>query len=182
MRVITGVAKGKKLLTLDGKDVRPTTDRIKEAIFSVIHFYLSDKIFLDLFAGSGQMGIEALSRGAVKSIFVDEDKKSINIIQNNLRSTNLYKNADVFNMKSETFLKSFYDKVDIAFLDPPYNMGILQNVIEKITPKINEGGMIICESSLNEKLPEEINNFVTQKVYEYSKIKITFYAHKDVIS
>ncbi len=180
MRVISGLARGKKLRTLDGMDVRPTTDRIKEAIFSSIHFYLPGKVFLDLFAGSGQMGIEALSRGASKAIFVDESRKSINIVNENLKSVGIMEKAEIFNVNAKTFINSYRGKVDIAFLDPPYNTGLLEDAMENILPIMSDKGIIICESPFDAALPENIGNFIEKKSSKYGKIKVTFYINKDV--
>ena len=96
MRVITGTARGRRLETLEGEEVRPTTDRIKEAIFSIIQFETEGRVFLDLFAGSGQMGIEALSRGAKEAYFVDNSKKSLDTVKRNLKATGFEKNSKTF--------------------------------------------------------------------------------------
>ena len=101
MRVITGTAKGRRLQTLEGDDVRPTTDRIKEAVFSVIQFETEGRVFLDLFAGSGQMGIEALSRGAESAYFVDNSKKSVMTVKQNLKTTHFEDRAKVFQMQPD---------------------------------------------------------------------------------
>ena len=105
MRVITGTAKGRRLDTLEGMDVRPTADRVKEGMFSSIQFELENSLVLDLFGGSGQLGIEALSRGARAAVFVDNSKKSIEIIKSNLRKTGFEEKSLVFNINSEDFLK-----------------------------------------------------------------------------
>ena len=132
MRVITGFAKGKRIETLTGDDVRPTIQRIKEAVFSAIQFDIQGKVFLDLFAGSGQMGIEALSRGATSSFFIDSKRDSIEIIKSNLKTTGLSDKAVVVNSDSLLFLNRTIQKFDIAFLDPPYRTEILEKAIEKI--------------------------------------------------
>ena len=181
MRVITGTAKGRKLETLRGEDVRPTTDRIKEAIFSIVHFSIEGRKFLDLYAGSGQMGIEALSRGAKESVFVDFSRESIQIIKTNLKNTKLEENARVINMDSNNFIETSNEKYDIVFLDPPYGKGILQNMLPKITKIMNKSGIIICENPQNEELDQEINDFTLDRFYRYGKIKVSIYCHKDVI-
>lgn len=177
MRVITGSAKGKKLNTLEGQDVRPTTDRVKESIFSMIQFELQNKVFLDLFAGSGQMGIEALSRGAKSAYFVDESKKSIDVITANLKLTGFEKLAKVYCTKAQNFLKNGADNIDIVFLDPPYKKGILQEVLPLIAGKMKDGGVIICENPVDEELEEIIENFKLAKKSKYGKIKISVYRH-----
>ena len=104
MRVITGSAKGKRLETLSGVAVRPTTDRVKEAIFSAIQFEIDGKNFLDLFAGSGQMAIEALSRGALSASLVDSSRESVSVIKKNLELCKFYDKAEIFNTDYFTFL------------------------------------------------------------------------------
>ncbi len=180
MRVITGTARGRRLQTLDGNDVRPTTDNVKEAVFSIIQFSIEGRAFLDLFAGSGQMGIEALSRGAKKAVFIDNKKQSIEIIKNNLKSTKLSDFALVLNTDSLAFLSSSNERFDIAFLDPPYRTGLLQSALERMGRVMNKGGMIICEHPVDEKLPNEVGDFILKRNYKYGKIIITIYSHKEV--
>ena len=119
MRVITGTARGRVLRTLEGEDVRPTTDRVKEAVFSIIQFEIEGRRVLDLFAGSGQLGIEALSRGAASATFVDMSKDSLSAVKYNLEHTKLGDNAKVVQTDALSFLKLTKDKFDIVFLDPP---------------------------------------------------------------
>ena len=122
MRVITGSARGRRLKALEGQDVRPTTDRVKEAVFSIIQCEIEGRNFLDLFAGSGQMGIEALSRGAAKAVFIDEKKSCIDIIKQNLVHTGLSDKAVVLNTGSLSFAKRpASESFDIAFLDPQHH-------------------------------------------------------------
>ena len=181
MRVITGKARGRRLETLAGEDVRPTADRIKEAVFSALQFEIEGRLFLDLFAGSGQMGIEALSRGAAGAVFVDESRDSAAVVRRNLQSTGLSENASVMNMDSIGFLKMKSGKFDIAFLDPPYNTGLLQKALSMITPVKKKNGVIVCESPLDEELPESCDNFVADRTYRYGKIKITMYRHREML-
>lgn len=179
MRVISGKKRGKRLETLKGESVRPTTDKVKESIFNVIQFDLSGCKFLDLFAGSGQMGIEALSRGAAHATFVDDSRNSISVIKRNLISTDFYKDSKVVNMESILFLKKQQDLFDIAFLDPPYKVGLLEKVLKLIPNAINENGIIICENPIDEELPKTIKGFILQKEYIYGKIKVSVYRNKD---
>ena len=180
MRVITGTARGKRLQTLEGNDVRPTTDNVKEAVFSIIQFSIEGRTFLDAFAGSGQMGIEALSRGAKKAFFIDQKKQSAAIIKNNLKTTGLSDFATVLNTDTLSFIASTNEKFDIVFFDPPYRTGLLQSALDKVTRIMNKGGMIICEHPVDEELPEQIQDFVLKKNYKYGKIIITIYSHKEV--
>lgn len=180
MRVISGYLRGKKLKTLEGNSVRPTTDKIKESIFNVIQFELYNKTFLDLFSGSGQMGIEALSRGAKEVFFVDKSIKSIKVIKENLENACLKDQSNVILSDSINFLKKTNDKFDIVFLDPPYKIGLLQEALEIIPHVMNDNGIIICENPTDESLKETLDNsFSVKKIYKYGKIKITIY-RKDV--
>ena len=179
MRVITGTARGRKLEQLVGEDVRPTTDRVKEAVFSIIQFDIEGRRFLDLFAGSGQMGIEALSRGAKQAVFVDNRRESVAIVKRNLESTKLGENAKVVQMDSISYLNINREKFDFLFLDPPYGTGLLQAALAKAESVMNKGGLILCESPVTEELPEELEDFVKYRQYKYGKIKITSYCHRD---
>lgn len=175
MRVITGSARGMTLQTLEGDNVRPTTDKVKEAVFSAIQFEIEGRRVLDLFAGSGQLGIEALSRGAESCTFVDSDKNAVRVVKSNLEKTKLGFKATVAQTDSLAFL-GMSDKVfDIAFVDPPYATGILQKVLAKLAPRIAEGGIVICEHPFKEEMPEEQDGLVKQREYKYSKIAVTLY-------
>ena len=181
MRVITGLKKGKRLDSPKGLDVRPTGDKIKEAIFSMLQFDLENCKFLDLFAGSGQMGIEALSRGAACATFVDASRNSVRVIKNNLTATDLTNCSNVYNTDANTFFKKNNDIFDIAFLDPPYNKGILQEVLPSLVSFVDKDGYIVCESPEDDILPEKVGEFVVFKRHIYGKILVTTYRHMDVI-
>lgn len=181
MRVITGSARGRRLETLEGEDVRPTTDRIKEAVFSVIQFETEGRAFLDLFSGSGQMGIEALSRGAKAAYFVDSSKKSVETVKRNLKTTKLEADAKVFQMDFHSFLSMNSQRFDIAFLDPPYKTGMLQDALSLVHEHMNETGVIIAENPLNEEILSNYGEFVLDRQYRYGKIKITTFRHKDYV-
>lgn len=175
MRVITGSARGMSLKTLEGDNVRPTTDKVKEAVFSIIQFELEGRRILDLFAGSGQLGIEALSRGAESAVFVDADKNAVKIVKDNLAKTRLDYKATVAQTDSLAFL-SMTDRVfDIAFLDPPFSTGLLEKALAKVEPHIAEGGLVICEHPFADELPDIQGGLEKQKTYKYSKTAVTVY-------
>ena len=175
MRVITGSARGMSLKTLEGDNVRPTTDKVKEAVFSIIQFELEGRRILDLFAGSGQLGIEALSRGAESAVFVDADKNAVRIVQDNLAKTKLDYKATVAQTDSLAFL-SMTDRVfDIAFLDPPFSTGLLEKALAKVEPHIAEGGLVVCEHPFADELPDTQGGLEKQKTYKYSKTAVTVY-------
>ena len=178
MRVITGTARGMKLRTLEGLDVRPTTDQVKESIFSIIQFEIEGAKVLDLFAGSGQLGIEALSRGASSATFVDSSKKAIDVVRENLEHTKL-SHAIIKNEDSLGFLKLTKDVFDIAFLDPPYGKGLIDKALPLLVPHMSSGAVIICETSKEEPLPDSVGNFVKAKEHVYGKIKLSIFRPKE---
>ncbi len=178
MRVITGTARGMKLQTLEGLDIRPTTDQVKESIFSIIQFEIEGARVLDLFAGSGQLGIEALSRGAHCATFVDRNRKAVEVINANLTHTKL-SDAIVKNEDSLGFLRLTRDTFDIAFLDPPYGEGLIEAALPLLVPHMSDGGVIVCETSRDDTLPEEVDSFFAKKEYKYGKIKLTVYRKKE---
>ena len=175
MRVITGSARGMSLKTLEGDNVRPTTDKVKEAVFSIIQFELEGRRILDLFAGSGQLGIEALSRGAESAVFVDADKNAVRIVKDNLAKTKLEYKATVAQTDSLAFL-SMTDRIfDIAFLDPPFSTGLLEKALAKVEPHIAEGGLVVCEHPFADELPDIQGGLEKQKTYKYSNTAVTVY-------
>lgn len=175
MRVITGTARGRVLRTLEGEDVRPTTDRVKEAIFSMIQFETEGRRVLDLFAGSGQLGIEALSRGAAYATFTDMSAESVDIVKKNLLMTHLEKNSEVLRTEAISFLRTNKKKYDIVFMDPPYSKGILRETLPYVVGNVNDGGVIICEHPYGEEMPENVGDFSLYRDYKYGKIGITVY-------
>lgn len=176
MRVITGTARGRKLITVEGTElVRPTTDGVKEAIFSAIQFEIEGRTVLDLFAGSGQLGIEALSRGAKEAYFVDNAAASIRAVKENLRTTGLEENAHVVNMPFSAFLKSTRAVFDIAILDPPYSHKIIQKALPHLVEKMSPNGVIICEHERECTLPHEAGGFRIAKQLRHSGTSVTIY-------
>ena len=175
MRVITGSARGMKLRTLSGLDVRPTTDQVKESVFSIIQFEIEGARVLDLFAGSGQLGIEALSRGASKAVFVDSNREAVKVVQENLEHTKLADRAVVRNEDSLQFLKVTKDVFDIAFVDPPYAKELIGKALEDLPARMSENGIIICETSKEETLQDSAGRFRKLKEYKYGKTKLTVF-------
>lgn len=152
MRVIAGTAKRLQLKTLEGLDTRPTTDRIKETLFNMIDPWIADCDFLDLFAGSGGIGIEALSRGAREVVFVEKNPRAMAIVKENLKHTRLEKNAVTYQMDVCAALKKLdgSKKFDYIFMDPPYNCLLEKLVLEEVSRMdiLKKDGMIIIEASL----------------------------------
>jgi 16S rRNA (guanine(966)-N(2))-methyltransferase RsmD len=179
MRVTTGTARGRKLAAPEGLLTRPTSGLVKEAVFSVIQFEVAGSAALDLFAGSGQMGVEALSRGARSCEFVDNAKASRAIIEQNLKSTGLEANARVHQADAISFLQSLSRKFDIIFLDPPYGQSLPQKALPLCAKAVSERGMIICESDTTEELPEFAGELPKHREYRYGKTKITIYRQQE---
>ncbi len=180
MRVITGSARGRKLLSPAGNDIRPTSDMVKEAMFSILQNELEGAMVLDLFAGSGQLGIEALSRGARFAVFVDSSREAQEIVRSNLQSTQLAELGRVAAMDYQAFLAGSKDTFDIALIDPPYQQGIVEKVLPLLIPKMRESGVIICETDAKEQLPERVGSFVCTKEYRYGRKKLTAYRKEEV--
>lgn len=177
MRVITGSARGVRLKTPEGLKTRPTSDRVKEAVFSVIQFEIEGGRFLDLFAGTGQMGIEALSRGAASAVFVDGWKDACQLVRENLRLTRLSDKAKVVNSDYLSYLQSCREKFDIVFLDPPYAEIFLENALNKISEIdiLSDRGIIICERPAEKQLDLEISGLQRCKDYRYGKTWVTVF-------
>ena len=177
MRVITGKARGVNLKTPEGLQTRPTTDRVKEALFSVIQFDIPTAVVLDLFGGTGQLGIEALSRGAKRAVFVDESEKACKLIRENLRRTRLEQEASVIRRDYLAYLRRCTEKYDIVFLDPPYAEVFLENALKMITEIdiLQSGGIIVTERPLGKDLPYEFEGYTRSKDYKYGSTLITLY-------
>ena len=177
MRVITGKARGVQLKTPEGMQTRPTADRVKEALFSIINFDIPGAKVLDLFGGTGQLGIEALSRGADKAVFIDAREDACRIIRENLRRTKLEAQASVVRSDYQDYLKRCKEKFDIILLDPPYAEVFLENALKCITEIdiLQSGGIIIAERPLGKELPYEFEGYTRSKDYKYGNTLLTLY-------
>ena len=176
MRVITGSARGRKLKEPRDRRVRPTTDMVKEAMFNIIQFEVPEARVLDLFAGTGQLGIEALSRGAAEAVFVDSDPDSLRLTRENLALTRLEARAKVLRSDALGYLRRG-EKFDLVFLDPPYATELLENAIEAAIgfDILREDGIMLCESRPEKALPDPAREDYQKKEYQYGKIKLTVY-------
>ena len=178
MRVITGSARGRKLKTPQGMDVRPTTDSVKEAIFNIIQFDVEGRRVLDLFAGTGQMGIEALSRGAKECVFVDSSRQALNIVKENLKICNLQ--GTVISGDAVSYL-SRGENFDLVFMDPPYDSDLYERCLEALCrfDILSDGGIIMCESRQKKSLPEMNAPYRKVKEYNYGKLKLFLYTKEN---
>ncbi len=182
MRIITGKARGVKLDTVAGDAVRPTTEMAKEGLFSSIQFDLDSRRVLDLFAGSGQLGLEALSRGAEFAVFIDESEKSVEMVKRNAQRAKLFSQCRVARMDYTDFLKKNKEKFHYIFVDPPYGLGIIPEVVKKIIKydALADGGVIVCENdedSLDLEVLESVGAEVKKK-YKYGKTYIHMVGRK----
>lgn len=175
MRVIAGSAKGRKLKTLEGMDVRPTTDKVKEAIFSSIQFQIPGAVVLDLFAGSGQMGIEAISRGAQKVSFVDRSAKSLQVTCENLEALHFMEQAQLSQTDAASFLRTAAQQYSVVILDPPYRKGMLEQLLPLLEPLMESNGIVICEHETGLVLPEVVQSLHQTKTKKYGAISVTTY-------
>lgn len=181
MRVITGSARGRKLIAPEGMDTRPTSDWTKESIFNIIQFDIEGRSVLDLFAGTGQMGIEALSRGAKDAVFVDNSRTCVDVITKNLKNTELYGQAKVEQADVRNYVrKAKPGSFGLIFVDPPYNMGFIKTTVSAImrSDLLAEGGLMVVESDKNEALPAIVAPYSHVKDYIYGRSRISIYIRK----
>ena len=177
MRVITGKARGVQLKTPEGMQTRPTADRVKEALFSIINFDIPGADVLDLFGGTGQLGIEALSRGAKSAVFIDQSEQACRLIRENLKRTKLEQEARVIRGDYMDYLSRCREKYDIILLDPPYAEVFLENALKRITEIdiLRSGGIIVAERPLEKELPWEFEGYTRSRDYKYGKILLTVF-------
>lgn len=175
MRVITGSARGARLQAPEGLSTRPTSEMAKEAIFSILQNDVGGAAVLDLFAGSGQLGIEALSRGARSCVFVEQDRRAQAAIRENLRHTHLEEGGQLVAGDAIGYLRGCCGRFSLALLDPPYGKGLLQAALPLLAGLMETSGVILCESERREELPEAAGDFVRGKEYRYGRIKLTLY-------
>ncbi len=171
MRIITGIARGAKLATLEGEEItRPTSDRVKEGMFSAIQFDIADTRVLDLFAGCGQLALEALSRGADSAVLIDESAEAVEIIKQNAQKTNLYKSCRISRMDYSEYLKSASgkEKFNIVFLDPPYSKDMENEVLKKVARAdiLADNALVVCETN-QETLDHDAHGLEFLKQYKY---------------
>lgn len=177
MRVITGSARGRRLHELKGMDTRPTTDKVKESIFNCIQFDVEGARVLDLFAGTGQLGIEALSRGASSAVFVEQRSDAVKLVRDNLELCGFTDQAQVVCGEAMGYLSALRTKFDIILLDPPYAENLLERAIAHIAKFdiLSPNGIIVAESPVEKTLPALSAPYGIYREYRYGKIKVTIY-------
>ena len=181
MRVITGSARGRRLRELEGLETRPTTDRVKESMFNILQFDIEGSRVLDLFAGTGQLGIEALSRGAAAAVFVEQRRDAVALIRENLKLTGLTDRARVVSGDALSYLAGAGERFDLVFLDPPYAAGLWKPALEALSrfDILLDHGIILCESPQDEALPDVVGSCRIHRTYRYGRIKLTTYHREE---
>lgn len=181
MRIISGVNKGMKLLSPQGEDVRPTIDRIKEAAFNIMQFSLENSVFLDMFSGTGQMGIEALARGASKAYFFDPSAASMKVIKANVEKTGFASKAVLRQASYSSLLgMSPKPKFDLVYIDPPFGADLFEEALNFLVENelVVNGAYILVETPKGTPLPSSIGPF-TAKVKNYGQISLTVYKNEE---
>ena len=180
MRVITGSARGTRLAVPDGVQVRPTIERVKEAIFSAIQFELAGRVVLDLFAGSGQMGIEALSRGAQSCDFADSASAAIRVIEENIVRCGFEARAAVRQQSWIRFLQQTDRRYSLVFVDPPYRMELGLKVLNMLLSegRLTDDAIVVCELQADRTLPDEVGTLLQTKNKKYGSSRVLFYVNR----
>ena len=180
MRIIGGLARGTKLYTLEGLNTRPTLDKVREAIFNILQNNIRDTVVLDLFAGSGAVGLESISRGAKKAILCDNNKQAIQIINKNAQKMRVEDKVQILCIDYENFLSNTQEKFDFIYIDPPYNTDYISNSIKLINDRnlLAEEGIIIAETDEEERVKDEIDKLKTSiNIYDtrkYGRARLIF--------
>ena len=180
MRVIAGSARGKQLQSLPGEEItRPTINRVKEAMFSSVQFLVPGARVLDLFAGSGQLGIEALSRGAAQCTFLDASPDAVRIVTANCAAARVQDRARISCGDAFNYLHTTRGPFDLVLLDPPFAHGTLAKVLPLLERSLAPGGVILCESELQAELPPQVGGLRLIKQYKYGKILVSRYEREE---
>ena len=175
MRVTTGLARGRTLVAPQGMDTRPSSDMTKQAVFNIIQNYVEGCTFLDLFAGSGQMGIEALSRGAARCVFLDENREAVSIVMRNCKACGVFDRSRVNIGEAARFLSACREQFDLVLLDPPFRGGTLEKILPAVEKCVAPGGIVLCESETGIVLPAQTGSLTLQKQYKYGKVLLWKY-------
>jgi 16S rRNA (guanine966-N2)-methyltransferase len=180
MRIISGIARGRRIDAPEGLNTRPTSDRVKESMFNIIQKKIFDKAVLDLFAGTGNLGLEALSRGAVSCIFIERDKNTFGILKNNIKSLGFEKMCEVYNQDAFVALNLLGKRgisFDLIFLDPPYGKGMIEKALEIINTGmlLKDGGLIVSEYDEKDIMPEKIGSIHIYRTEKYGRTRLAFW-------
>ena len=176
MRVIAGEARGRRLEALPGTDVtRPTLDQVKEAMFSIVQFDPPGARVLDLFAGSGQLGIEALSRGASRCVFLDQNRDAAAVVMRNCKACGVFDRSRVSVGEAARWLSACHEQFDLVLLDPPFRQGTLEEILPAVDKVVAPGGIVLCESEEKLVLPAQVGDLTLRKQYRYGRVLLWRY-------
>ena len=182
MRIISGKARGTKLYTLDSNITRPTLDRVKESVFNIIQNNIIESVFVDLFSGSGAIGLEAASRGAKKVILCEKDKNAANVIKKNIEKTHLNENTILYNMNYEKMIEELNEKIDIIYIDPPYKTDLAYESLKKMIELelITNDTLIIVETDEEERIIKQMNELEIEIINKrkYGRVYLIFIKRK----
>jgi len=180
LRVISGIARGRRLIEPSGPKIRQTSDKVKESVFNIVQFDIEGRRVLDLFAGTGQIGIEALSRGAKSAVFVDSNPDAVKLVWQNLKLCGLAESASVYTRDALKFIEND-EQFDLIYIDPPYDTTLARNALGIIIrfDKLKSNGIILCETKADYTFPDVSKPYFLQKEYRYSGVKITRYTRID---
>ena len=173
MRIVAGKYRGRTLLAFDGDKIRPTSDKVRESLFNILQLKVPNAKFLDLFCGTGAMGIEALSRGAKKVVFNDFSRESLTLLKKNLEKVKVEEDYEIVNFDAVNFLRNTTQKFDVIFLDPPYKSELKNKCLPFINGALNDGGIAILEDEIEFK--GEIEGLVEYDKRKYGRVHLTFF-------
>jgi 16S rRNA (guanine966-N2)-methyltransferase len=181
LRVIAGEYKGRRLDPVEGTDIRPTSDKVKEALFSILGGAVIDSTFLDLFGGTGGIGIEALSRGARHVVFIDSNNRSIKVLRGNLKRLDIKEHVEVYNADYSTAIRKLYKygkRFDIIYIDPPYGIGLAESALKEIdqNPILSQAGLIVVEHDSKEDMPQKVGKLYLYRNKKYGNTVLSFYS------
>ena len=175
MRIIAGEMRSRTILTPKGTDTRPTLDRTRESLFNIIAAWCPDARVLDLYAGSGQLGIEALSRGAARCVFLDENREAVSIVMRNCKACGVFDRSRVNVGEAARYLSACREQFDVVLLDPPFHNGTLEKILPAVDRCTAPGGTVLCESETGIVLPAQAGGLTLQKQYKYGKVLLWKY-------
>lgn len=177
MRIVAGSLRGRVLVEFKGEDIRPTADKVRESLFNILQFKIKGKSFLDLFAGTGAVGIEAYSRGAGKVTFNELSKDSLTVLNKNLTTLKIKDDVTISNRDAISFLESGLDTFDIIFIDPPYKSGLGEIAVEKAIKRLSDGGMIILEDE--KEFASQIQGLTAVDKRKYGRVHLTIFCKEN---
>ena len=183
MRIVAGEFKGRKLTVPRDDSVRPTAEKVREAVFSMLQNEIPDAVVLDLFAGTGSLGLEALSRGARRAYFADRDRQSIQLVKSNVKTCGAEERSVIICADYVSAIDRIHDRVHIVFLDPPYKAGLMEDCLTRLalSETVPEGGLIVAEHGREQILPDDLSCLHRIRDRKYGKVRVSIYEKQEEI-